>query len=70
LDEKTSPSEVFVDVKTIKNDDVYLEIENGKNYDAFLSYVVSSKANQCYEMLNNERGICMFKLSTNKCYNE
>jgi hypothetical protein len=28
LDEKTNPSEVFVDVKTIKNEDVYLEIEN------------------------------------------
>jgi hypothetical protein len=28
LDEKTCPSEVFVDVKTIKNEDVYLEIEN------------------------------------------
>jgi hypothetical protein len=28
LDEKTGPSEVFVEVKTIKNEDVYLEIEN------------------------------------------
>jgi hypothetical protein len=28
LDEKTSPSEVFLDVKTIKKDDVYLEIKN------------------------------------------
>ncbi len=28
------------------------------------------KQNECFKMLNNERGICMFMFSTNKCYNE
>jgi hypothetical protein len=43
-------------------------------HDTFLFCVLSPKAktqeNECSKMLNNERGICMFKLSTNKCYNE
>ncbi len=29
-----------------------------------------TKQNECFEMQNNERGLCMFRLSTNKCYNE
>jgi len=29
-----------------------------------------TKQNECSEMQNNGRGICMFKLSTDKCYNE
>jgi hypothetical protein len=39
-----------------------------------LSCVLNSKTrtqqNECSEMLNSERGICMFKFSINKCYNE
>jgi len=32
-------------------------------------YIVSFflRQNACFEMLNNERWICMFSLSTNKC---
>ncbi len=47
---------------------------NNKNHDTHLSCVMSPKLrtyqNECSKMLNNERGICMFRLSTNKCYNE
>ncbi len=35
-----------------------------------LSFEVRIGYNECFEMLNTERGICMFQLSTNKCYNE
>jgi hypothetical protein len=41
------------------------------NHDTLLSCVLSPKVKWTYfEMLNNERRIGMFKLSTNKCYNE
>jgi hypothetical protein len=41
------------------------------NHDTFLSCVLSPKVKWThFEMLNNEMGICMFRLSTNKCYNE
>jgi hypothetical protein len=47
---------------------------HNKNHDTHLSFILNSNArtwqNECFEMLNNERGVCMFKLSTNKCYNE
>jgi hypothetical protein len=29
-----------------------------------------TEQNECFEMLNNEKGMCMFMLSTDKCYNE
>jgi hypothetical protein len=36
----------------------------------FVHVLIRIQQNECFEMLNNERGICMFMLSTNKCYNE
>jgi hypothetical protein len=48
---------------------------HNRNHDGplFLSRVLNPKAkifkNECFETLNNERGICMFRLSTNKCCN-
>jgi hypothetical protein len=36
----------------------------------FVRVLVKTQQNECFEMLNNERGICMFMLSINKCYNE
>jgi hypothetical protein len=45
-----------------------------RNHDTHLFHVLSFKAkiqqNECFEMLNNERGICMFRLSINKFYND
>ncbi len=42
---------------------------HNRNHDILLSCVLSPKTriqqNECFEMLNNERGICMFRLSTN-----
>jgi predicted alpha/beta-fold hydrolase len=47
---------------------------HNKNHDTHLPYVLSLKANiqqnEFSEILNNERGIRIFKLSTNKIYNE
>ncbi len=44
---------------------------NNKNHDTHLFCVLNLKLmtyeNECFKMLNNERGICMFRLSTNKC---
>jgi hypothetical protein len=36
----------------------------------FVRVLIMTQQNECFDMLNNERGICMFMLSTNKCYNE
>jgi len=45
-----------------------------RNHDTHLSCVLNPKLrtyqNECSKMLNNERGICMFRISTNKCYND
>jgi len=37
----------------------------------FMSWVLKQELSKMnVKMLNSERGICMFRLSTNKCYNE
>jgi hypothetical protein len=42
-----------------------------ESWHSVLSLDIRFQQNECFEMLNNERGICMFKLSlTNNCYNE
>jgi hypothetical protein len=47
---------------------------HNKDHDTHLFYVLNPKArfkqNECFKMLNNERGICIFRLSINKYYNE
>ncbi len=47
---------------------------HNRNHDTHLSSVLSPKAktwqNECFEILNNERWICMFMFSSNKCYNQ
>ncbi len=45
-------------------------VYHNKNHDPFCHMFWMLKQNEYCEMLNNERGICMFKVSTNKCYNE
>jgi hypothetical protein len=35
-----------------------------------MSFETWIQQNECSKMLNNERGLCMFRLSTSKCYNE
>ncbi len=45
-----------------------------RNHDMHLFCVLSFKLrtykNECFKILNNKRGIFVFRLSTNKCYND
>jgi hypothetical protein len=47
---------------------------HNRNHDTHLSYALGPKTrisqNECFAMLNSESGISMFRLSTNKYYNE
>jgi len=42
---------------------------HNRNHDTLLSCVMSFEVKWVFKMLNNERGICVFMFSTNKCHN-